>query len=194
MDDLFDGSITEELFVKSRFGIVRPQNLTTPKITENTKNRVANMQGIVAEKVSSTAMGKTVNPGDEITYTFYVYNTNNTTKTVAIKDVLSQHVTFASATNGGSCSGSNISWNLTVPAETRISVSYTVKVKDGLAAYTAIDGTKATINGVMHRCPNTYVVNTLTAAQQQQLVAAVNTVKAMDLTGKNSVDIFRTWV
>jgi hypothetical protein len=76
-----------------------------------------------------------------------------------------------------------------VAADTRIAVSYTVKVKDNVPAYTAIDGTKATVNGVAHRCYNTYVVNTLTAAEQQTLVNAVNTVKGMDTTGMNSIQI-----
>ena len=191
VDDLFDSYVNERryLFGHSRFGIIRPQNLTTVTIPDNTKNRVANMQGIVGEKVSSTAMGKTVNPGDTITYTFYVFNTHDTAKQVTIKDVLSQHVTFVSATSGGSCSGSNISWTLNVPANTRVSVSYTVKVKTGVAAFTAIDGSKATINGVTHKCLDTIVANTLTEAQQQQLVAAVNTVKAMDTSKLNNVQV-----
>ena len=190
--DLFDASIYNEtsyVFNLVSFSIVRPQNLTTAKISTNTANRVNNMQGIIGEKISSTAMGKTVNPGDTITYTFYVFNTNKSAKTVSIKDVLSQHVTFVSATNNGSVSGSNISWSINVPAETRISVSYTVKVKSGVAAYTAIDGSKATINGVSHKCFNTYIANTLTAAQQQQLVDAVKKVKAMNVNGLNSVEI-----
>ena len=191
VDDLFDSYVNSRryMFGHSRFGIIRPQNLTTPTIPDNTKNRVANMQGIVGEKITSTAMGKTVNPGDEITYTFYVFNTHDTAKTVTIKDVLSQHVTFVSATNSGSCSGSNISWTLNVPANTRISVSYKVKVNSGVAAFTAIDGSKATINGVTHKCIDTIVANTLTEAQQQQLVAAVNTVKGMDTSSLNNVQV-----
>ena len=191
VDDLFDSYVNSHryMFGHSRFGIIRPQNLTTPTIPDNTKNRVANMQGIVGEKIASTAMGKTVNPGDEITYTFYVFNTHDTAKTVTIKDVLSQHVTFVSATNSGSCSGSNISWTLNVPANTRISVSYKVKVNSGVAAFTAIDGSKATINGVTHKCIDTIVANTLTEAQQQQLVAAVNTVKGMDTSSLNNVQV-----
>ena len=192
VDDLFDADIYSQghLFTKTtRFGVCRPQNLTTPKITENAANRVANMQGIVGEKVSSTAMGKTVNPGDNITYTFYVYNTNAEAKDITISDVLGEYMTFVSATDGGTVSGNNISWNFTVPANTRVSVSYTIKVKDGVAAYTAIDGTKATINGVLHKCYNTYVVNTLTAEQQQALLNAVNTVKNMDRTGLDAIAV-----
>ena len=191
VDELFDKSVNANryLFDHSRFGIVRPQNLTTPKITENTANRVANLQGIVAEKVSSTAMGKTVNPGDEITYTFYVFNTNEEDKTIAIRDVLSEYVSFVSATNGGTVSGNEINWNFTVPAGVRTAVSYTVKVNKGVAAYTAIDGSKATVNGVAHKCIDSYVANTLNAEQQQTLIDAINAVKNMDRTGLNAVQI-----
>ena len=191
VDDLFDINVNPAryIFHQDRFAIIRPQNLTTPKITANTANRIANMQGIVGEKVSSTAMGKTVNPGDTITYTFYVFNTDGKAKAITINDVLGQYVTFVSATNSGSVSGNNISWNITVPANTRISVSYTVKVKDGVATYTAIDGSKATINSVTHKCYNTYVANTLTTAQQQALINAVNTVRGMDRTGLGSTDV-----
>ena len=191
VDDLFDSYVNERryLFNHSRFGIVRPQNLTTPTITENAANRIANMQGIVAEKVASTAMGQTVNPGDTITYTFYVFNTTDGSKQVSIQDVISEYATFVSADNGGSCADSNVSWSLTVPANTRICVSYTVKVKEGVATYTAIDGSKATVNGVVHKCLDTYVANTLTEDQQNELISAVNTVKEMDTTNLNHVQI-----
>lgn len=190
VEELFDEAYgVHTVYALDSFSVIRPQNLTTPKITENTKNRINYMQGVVAEKVASTAMGKTVNPGDEITYTFYIFNTNDEAKNFQIKDTLSEYVTFVSATDGGKCSGSEVSWSFSVPANTRVAVSYTVKVKDGVAAYTAIDGSKATINGVVHKCLDTYVANTLTAAQQQQIVAAVNKVKTMDVSGLNSVQI-----
>ena len=191
VDDLFDSYVNSKrnMFGHSRFGIVRPQNLTTPNITENTANRVANMQGVVAEKVSSTAMGKTVNPGDTITYAFYIFNTTESNKQIDINDVLSEHVTFISASDGGTCAGSNVSWKLTVPANTRISVSYTVKVNDGVATYTAIDGSQATVNGVVHKCLDTYIANTLTEQQQQALVSAVSTVKGMNISDLNVVQV-----
>ena len=188
--ELFDEENHPEhyVFTKGRFSINRPQKMRTTSVTDNTKARL-DMFGIIAEKVSSTAMGKTVNSGDEITYTFYIYNTTGATKKITIADVLSEHVTFVSATNGGKSENGNVTWSFDVAADTRIAVSYTVKVKDNVPAYTAIDGTQATVNGVAHRCYNTYVVNTLTAAEQQTLVNAVNTVKGMDTTGMNSIQI-----
>lgn len=188
---LFDETNTGSryLFIKRRFAIIRPSELNGGAISKATITRVNNMQGIIAEKVSSTALGKTVNSGDEITYTFHVFNTNKAAKTVAIKDVLSPYVSFVSATNSGSVSGSNISWNIDVPAETRISVSYTVKVKDGVATYSAIDGSKATINGLAYKCIDSFVANTLTTTQQQTLINAAKEVKASGVSGKTGIEI-----
>ena len=41
----------------------------------------------------------------------------------------------------------------------------------------------------MHKCIDTIVANTLTSEQQQKLVEAVNTIKGMDVTGLNNVQI-----
>ena len=186
--DLFDESIagkTSYVFNLKSFSIVRPQNNTTPEITENTAKRVSDLQGIIAEKVSSTAMGKTVNCGDTVTYTFHIFNTTQAEKAVAIRDTLSQFCTFVEATDGGTCTDTEIAWDLKVPADTRVSVSYTVKAKEDLAAYSKIDGAKATVNGVVHKCYDTVVANTLTAEEQTKLVDAVNTVKDANLKLNN---------
>ena len=176
--DLFDPTIagkTSYVFSLKSFSIVRPQNNTTPKITNNAANRVANMEGIIAEKVSSTAMGKTVNCGDTITYTFYIFNTTKQEKQVIIKDELSKFTTFESATDGGACADNIISWSLNIPADTRLPVSYTVKVKDDAAVNAKIDGALATVNGVVHKCYDTVIGNTLTTEEQTKIVEAVNT-------------------
>lgn len=192
VEDLFDPEIYNEtscVYNLASFSIVRPQNNTEAAITENAANRVNNMQGIIAEKVSSTAMGKTVNCGDTITYTFHIFNTTAEEKAVAIRDELSQYCTFESATDSGNCSEGQIAWDIAVPADTRVSVSYTVKVNEGLAAYTKIDGSKATVNGVVHKCYDTVVANTLTAEEQNKIVEAVNTVKEMDVSGLTAPEI-----
>lgn len=181
VEDLFEPTIYNEkscVYNLKSFSIIRLQNLTSYGISENALNRINNMQGIIGEKISSTAMGKTVNPGDDITYTFYVFNTNPESRQITIKDIISEYVDFVSATDLGTNVGNEVNWSFTAPANTRMSVSYTVKVKDGVATYTEIDGTKATINGVMHKCINSYVANTLTTDQQQDLMAAVNEVKS----------------
>jgi len=191
VSELFDPEISERryMFTHERFAIVRPQNLYGTFMTMNARSRVNNMVGVIAEKVSSTAMGKTVSAGDEITYTFYIFNTNAEPKDFSITDLVSPYTTFVSATDGGACTDGTVSWSIQVPADTRISVSYTVKVNSGIPRFTKIDGGQAKINGVSFMCFNTYVANTLTAAEQQKIVEAVKTVKGMDVTGLTSVQI-----
>ena len=192
VEDLFTPSVYNEtsyVFNLVSFAILRFQNLTENTVTENALNRLNNMQGVIAEKISSTAMGKTVNCGDTITYTFDIFNTNTYEKSFEIKDQLSEYVTFVSSDTRYTISGADLTWNIVVPAETKVSVSYTVRVNNGVATYTAIDGTKATINGVSHKCINTYVANTLTTEQQQQIIDAVNAVKASDVSGLTSIQI-----
>ncbi len=191
VSELFDQNISTSryMFTHERFAIIRPQNLTLARITGNTQNRVNNMEGVIAEKVSSTHMAQTVNAGDEITFTFYIFNTNPETKHFQIKDTVSGNATFVSATDGGVLENGSVTWEIDVPADTRIGVSYTVKVNEGLNRFARIDGTKATINGVSHKCYHTYVANTLTQEQQQKVVDAVKTVKGMNVSGLSSVQI-----
>jgi len=47
----------------------------------------------------------------------------------------------------------------------------------------------ATVNGVKHKCIDSYVANTLTTSQQQTLINAVNTVKGMDRTGMDTIQV-----
>ena len=192
VEDLFDPKVYSEtscIYNLESVSILRLQNHSKKGVTENAANRTANMQGIVAEKISSTAMGKTVNCGDTITYTFCIFNTTDAEKAVAIRDALSASTTFVEATDGGTCAENEIAWDLKVPADSRMSVSYTVKVNDGLETYAKIDGAKATINGVVHKCYDTVVGNTLTATEQTKLTDAVNAVKATDVSKLTSVQI-----
>ena len=192
VEDLFDPAIYNEtscIYNLASFSLLRPSAMSTNGATEHAQNRMDNMKGIIGEKIASTAMGKTVNCGDEITYTFYVFNTNMEDKVITITDELSEYVTFVSATDNAVVDGSNISWNVTVPADTRVAISYTVKVNEGVAQFTAIDGSKAQINGVTHKCIDSHVANTLTTTEQQTVLDAVEKVQAMDLTGLNNVQI-----
>ena len=192
VEDLFDPAVYNEtscIYNLVSVSILRLQNQTSKGVTENAANRTANMQGIIAEKVSSTAMGKTASCGDTITYTFYIFNTNQEEKPVAIRDTLSANVSFVEATDGGTCTESEIAWDITVPADTRMSVSYTVKVNDGLDTYAKIDGAQATVNGVVHKCYDTVVGNTLTAEEQTKLTDAVTAVKDKGVSGLTAPQI-----
>ena len=192
VEDLFDVEVYSEtscIYNLESVSILRLQNHTTKDLPENTVNRVANMQGIIAEKVSSSAMGQTINCGDEVTFSFYIFNTTNEDKVIPIRDEVAQAATFVSATDGGTCTDGVIAWDVTVPADSRICVSYTVKANENLKNYVRMDGAKATIGGVAHKCFDAVVANTLTDEQQVTLVEAVNTVKAQDVSQLISPEI-----
>ena len=68
--------------------IVRPLDSFSGEIPENTKNRVENLSGILAEKLSSAPEGKTANVGAPITFTFRIKNNGFVVKTLEIKDYI----------------------------------------------------------------------------------------------------------
>ena len=117
VEDLFDPAVYSEtscIYNLESVSILRLQHQSKKGVTENAANRVANMQGIIAEKIASTAMGKTVNCGDEVTFSFYIFNTTDEDKQIPIRDEVAQAATFVSATDGGTCTDGVIAWDLTV--------------------------------------------------------------------------------
>lgn len=192
VEDLFDPAVYAEtscIYNLESVSILRLQHQSKQGVTENAANRVANMQGIIAEKISSTAMGKTINCGDEVTFSFYIFNTTDEDKQIPIRDEVAPAATFVSATDGGTCTDGVIAWDLTVPADSRICVSYTVKANENLNNFVKLDGAKATIGGVVHKCYDTVVGNTLTTDEQTKLQNAVNTVKETDVSKLTAPEI-----
>lgn len=166
--------------------LVRPLNSTTwanYTIPQNSLNRVNNLSGIIAEKLVSVPNAVTVNKGDEIVYTFRINNTNSYDVNLAITDVIGANVEYVSGS--ATVSGSNLSWNVTVPANETIDVSYTVKVKSTAKSGAAITADKATIGGVLFKTYTTYVGRTLTADEQAKIVQAIKDIRAEGTTLKD---------
>ena len=166
--------------------IVRPLNNTTwanYTIPQNSLNRVNNLSGIIAEKLVSVPNAVTVNKGDKIVYTFRIKNTNSYDVNLAITDAIGTSVEYVSGS--ATVSGSKLSWNVTVPANESIDVSYTVKVKTTAASGAAISADKATIGGVLFKTYTTYVGRTLTAAEQAKIVQAIKDIRAEGTTLKD---------
>ena len=171
------GEKVDELYV------VRPlKNSTWANygITEITQNRLTNLKGIVAEKLSSVKESVSVNPGDKITYTIRINNTNAFPVTLNVSDIVPEYTVYVSG--GDSVNGSNLSWVVTVPARETVDVTFTVKVADDapLGAKIVNDGAK--IGGVPFKTYHTIVNRTLTEAEQQKLIDTFNTMKAEENT------------
>lgn len=155
--------------------IVRPLNNTSwanYEVTENAQNRVDNLMGITAQKLPSVGKNVSVNPGDEITYTFSIRNDNKFDKTLDITDKLSSYVQYVGGADR--IDGNNVYFTVTVPADSTVEVSYTVKVLDNVAYGTVIESKSAKVGGVIHPSYSTTVRRTLTEAEQAALIEAYN--------------------
>ncbi len=180
----YDSTKTSDKQV-TEFVIVRP--LSSSKfnvaVPTETQNRVNNLKGIMAQKLSSHNSTVTANLGEEVTFTFEVYNTNDTEKTVEICDTIPANTTYIEGAD--TVDGSNLSWSVTIPANTRKAVSYTVKVNENAAYGDYIQTTDtSTVGGVRTICPKVYINRTLTLEEQNKVLEAFNTIKANGTTNK----------
>lgn len=153
--------------------IVRPLNVFDGTIPENTTNRLNNLKGLVTEKLCSMKKYNSVNRGDEITYTYSVYNTNNFEATVEIEDTLPKYTSLVS---GDLCTSLTV-----LPDETK-TVSYTVKVDED-SPYGTFITNAGKVSGVLHTCTPVLIARTLTNAEQKDIEE-----KAFNLNCTNPVD------
>ena len=157
------------------FTIVRPLDKWKTGIPETTQNRLENMSGIMAQKLCSHNNAKTVNPGEEITYTFEVYNTNDYEVTLDITDKVPEYTTYISGAEN--VTDNNLSWKLTIPSNTRKSVSYKVMVNTETWVNTTIKSEESYVGGVPVRCNEITVKRTLNGEEQSKILTAIQKVK-----------------
>lgn len=165
------------------FMIIRPLSKSeyNVQVPEKTVNRVNNMQGIMAEKISSHNSAITVNKGEEMTFTFKLYNTNDTEKTVEICDTVPTNTTYVSGAEAKD--GNNLSWTVTIPANSRREVSYNVKVNED-AVYGDFVESGSTVGGIEVNCLKVYIKRSLTVTEQQAIISAVSEIKANGTTNE----------
>ena len=166
--------------VAKKLSVIRPLNIITDSFTENTKNRMANLEDIVAEKLSSHVRAQTADKGEEITFTYALHNFGEKTATLEISEAVPAELEWVS---GGTRSGDTLTWTVEVPAGERVSVSYTAKVKEDVAYGTQIQSTASTVGGVTVKCAPIRVGKKLTEAQQTDLIRAYKNTNDTGLTG-----------
>ena len=181
-DSLFDPSKNRHVFSKlDSIAIIRPLNIYEGGVPEKTKNRIKNMEGIVAEKLSSHTYGMTVSPGDEMTFTFSIQNKNNKDVTLEIRDTVPSNTTYVSG--AASEQDGNLSWSLPVPAKTTVSVSYTVRVNNDAPLGDVVYSDAGTVGGVDVDCPKVYIDRTLSGEEQSALLNAAQSLATSDKRG-----------
>ena len=161
--------------VATKLQIIRPLNVMTNAINENTQNRLQNLQNIVAEKLSSHVRAQTAEKGEEVTFTYALHNIGDKAVTLKVKETLPSQLEHIS---GGTKAGNQLTWNVTVPAHGRASVSYTAKVKTDVSYGTKIQSTESYVGGVRVKCEPITVGKKLTAQQQDALIDACQDVLA----------------
>lgn len=155
----------------SSFAILRPIDSFEGEIPQTTKNRIANMQGVMAQKLSSHNNAKTVNVGEEITFTFEIYNSNDKEVTLEVQDTVPSHTTYLEGAQ--SLSENKLSWDVTIPANSRKSLSYTVKVNPDAASGYVVRSEESSVGGVPVKCPSITIARTLDSQEQTQLSTAI---------------------
>jgi uncharacterized repeat protein (TIGR01451 family) len=109
----------------------------------------ASVPALVISKIDS---GAPVGPGTDIDYTITLKNIGNAAATgVTITDPIPEHTTFASAGEGGTSAGGNVTWSgQTVTAGSSIDVHFSVTIDDPLPGSVSSildDGLTATADG-----------------------------------------------
>lgn len=182
VDMLFDGSSSRYVFSKLiSVGIVRPLNLFEGEVPQESINRIDNLYGIMTEKLSSHTVGMTVNPGEEMEFTFVVENQTGKEKTLEICDTVPTNTTYISGAQ--KVNGAALSWTVTVPAHGKTSVSYKVKVNEGVPYGNYIVSDGGSVGGVSVVCPSVMVAKTLTSEQQDKLLETIGKFAVSELEG-----------
>ena len=151
--------------------IIRPLDTYNGTIPENTKNRIKNLRGIVAEKLCSKKKYNCADRGEEIIFTFSIFNSNDESVSLDICDVVPNYTEYVGGAQKKD--GDNLYWRVEVGADERVSISYTVKVKSDAPYGEVICGKGAKIGGVSHTCPSIVIGKKLSDDEKKALLEAV---------------------
>ena len=179
-ESFFDEKCIRYVFSDSiaKIGIVRPLAIYDGQIPENTRNRVKNMRGITAEKLSSVKGSHKVAVGSIVEYTFRLYNFSSDKKCVDIRDRLPLGVEYV----GGADSfvGGEVCYDVELLPCQYYECSYRVKVVADEGS--VISGSGAKICGVAHPCSDIAVGKCLTDSEKGNIARV-----AEDIIGKGAL-------
>jgi len=163
IDTLFEAGHRRYLFDKQSYSIIRPLDNFRGEIPQRTKDRMTTMRGIMAEKTASALWTQTVNPGQEVTFTFTLQNLTGENKTLTVTDTVPKNTTYVSGAQ--TQNGNALSWSVTIPARETATVSYTVQVGDSADFVES----SSFVEHIPVNCPAIRVGKTLTPEEQEAL-------------------------
>ncbi len=171
------GTVTKGVPVVVTFRVQTLNPLNNGTVIHNVAQIDDGFQLPVLTRLADTIIGsapnlqtstKTVNrataePGDVLTYTIVLHNSGNQNAgNVSLSDVLPANVTYVagSVTGGAAHDGTTLTWNGSIMAGARITVTYQVRVNLPLANNTLIENS-ATVNDGIHPAFDTPPAQTL---------------------------------
>ncbi|MBQ7624141.1 MAG: C40 family peptidase [Clostridia bacterium] len=170
--------------------ILRPLSLGI-KPNADAVARAKNLKGVICWKESDRTAGATVNPGEDVTFTYKIRNDTMEEKVISLSDKLPAHTAFKSGdvkfTDGA------LSTNVTVPARSLVSLSFTVTVSPS-APEGKIPCGDTEIGGVkLYDYAPIYVARTLTESEQAAIANAdVTATTDSELIAKTYAEIGKT--
>lgn len=178
VDNLFDPTSARYVFQTDKkreaLYIIRPMNLWTgDSISSSAQQRINGMNGIVAEKLCSSTLGQTVNPGDTLTYTFKIFNTTTKIASLNITDLVPDGCTLL--INGEPSEDKILYLTIELNPYEEKNISYTVRVSQSFPVGQAIlCNDESKVGGIPVKTPPVYVGRTLTTAEQARLCEIAN--------------------
>lgn len=178
VDNLFDPTSARYVFQtatkREALYIIRMMEIWDGEdIPVAAKQRINAMNGIVAEKLCSSTLGQTVNPGDTITYTFNIFNTTAKTVSLNVTDQIPDGCTLL--VDGEPVWNKILTWTVELKPYEEKQLSYTVKVSEDFPIGQAVICSNASIvEGIPVKAPPVYVGRTLTTKEQARLCEIVN--------------------
>ena len=166
IDVFIDDQAVRNIFDEAAVCILRP-NYSAMTVTENAKNRLDNLVGIVSYKAASVATDSTAAPGDVVEFEFVIKNLTEYTRQVAVEDIIPAGLTYLSGLTYDSSTGKVSSTVKLKPYET-VTVKYTVTVDSNASGTIVMDS--ATIGGVKTAPTSFKVDGVLSEANQTAFV------------------------
>ena len=178
-ESLFNPEHKRYLPDQSVYVIIRPLNSFSGEIPEDTLSRMNEMRGIKAQKLSSHTYGQTVNPNEEITFTFSIENQSNIEKTLTITDTVPEYTQYVSGADKKD--GNTLEWEIDVAAGKTAEVSYKVKVSPDTYGKKIVSN--SFISSVKVNCPEITVTKTLTKEEKTKIVKSIENAKNSENKG-----------
>lgn len=178
---LFDKGTGRYLFNKQSYCIVRPiKDFGVTSVPQKSIDRMGAMRGVVAEKLSSHTRSQTVSPGENLTFTFSLQNMTKEEKVLKITDSLPLYTEYVSGDL--SLSENALSATVTVPAESKKEVSYTLRVLKDAPLGKAVES-ESFVTSVPVNAPPIFIGKTLNEEDRTAIYNAVDEYAVSDLWG-----------